>query len=82
MALCLVFYIPLLREHKHCSSVPGKLAPHFFVDVCPGACLGLGAVMLFSLAGLSRANTKLCCSFWPISYVSLLCRIFDDEIYH
>lgn len=78
MALSLVFYIPLLREHKRFSSV----TPHLFVDVCPGACLGLGAVMLYSLGGLSRTNTKLCCSFWPISYVSLLCPIFDDKVYH
>lgn len=46
MALCLVFYIPLLREHKHFSSLAGNLTPHLFVDVCPGACLGLGAVTL------------------------------------
>lgn len=79
MALCLVFCITLLREHKHFSSVTGKLTPHFCVDVCPGACRGLGAVMLYSLAGLSRANTKLSCSFWPFSYVSLLCPLFDDD---
>lgn len=35
LALCLVFCIPLLREHKHFSSVTGKLTPRFFVDVCP-----------------------------------------------
>lgn len=82
MARCLVFCITLLREHKHFSSVTGNLTPHLFVDVCPGACLGLGVVTLFSLSGLSRTNTKLCCSFWPISYVSLLCSIFDDKVYH
>lgn len=50
MVLCLVFCIPLLREHKHFSSVTGNLTPHFFVDVCPGACLGLGAVTLLQLS--------------------------------
>lgn len=48
--LCFVFCIPLLREHKHFSSVTGNLTPHFFVDVCPGACLGLGAVTLLQLS--------------------------------
>lgn len=41
MALCLVFPIPLLKEHKHFLSVwkiilfTGHLTPHLFVDVCP-----------------------------------------------
>lgn len=35
MALCVVFHIPLLREHKYFSSVTGHLTPHLFVDVCP-----------------------------------------------
>lgn len=50
MVLCLVFYIPLLREQKHFSSVAGNLTPRLFVDVCPGACLSLGAVTLLRLS--------------------------------